>query len=145
MTTRKKATDVVAEENNTVAEVSSDVVEEKTQEQENAEKIISGPTKQKFQPVSAAFIDEESNTIGSRAAAAKKVTATDATKEKPKKDEDEVAIFSPRHIHAGRSMGIPSLHFGFNIMDKKSADIWLNLKKDVRLATPEEVAKHYKV
>lgn len=147
MTTKKKATDQVAEDNDIVADIVSDLVEEvveDTVEQSNADKVISGPKQERRTPVSGTVTDDD-GVIGSRGANKRQAAKVVEKEETPKVDPDKVAVWSPRHIHAARSMGVPSLQPGYNFMNRKQADIWISLKKDVREATPSEVAKHFGV
>ena len=55
------------------------------------------------------------------------------------KDNDTVAVFAAGHISQAKW---GELSKGYNIIKKEAADYWL-AHRTVRLATPEEVAKHY--
>lgn len=57
--------------------------------------------------------------------------------EKPK--DDKVAIFSERNIFWN---GVGEIVKGYNIVTKEVSEKWLTHNK-VRIATPQEVAKHY--
>ena len=68
----------------------------------------------------------------------------------PRKDEDQkakkvdnpkekVAIYSKGNIHWN---GVGTLEKGYNIVTKEASVKWLT-RKNVREATPQEVAKHY--
>lgn len=56
-----------------------------------------------------------------------------------KAKEDKVALFSKRDIHWSE---VGQLIKGYNIVTKEVSEKWLTHKM-VRLATPEELAKHY--
>lgn len=117
-----------------------------SQEDTNRDNTIKGPVKKDRSPNSSVENVEtpEGSTVGSRAASRKsKKQDPDIVVEKEVVEEDKVAIWSPRPIHASRSLHIPSLESGFNIVTNDQAKKWMKLKKDVRLATPEEVAAHY--
>jgi len=54
---------------------------------------------------------------------------------------NKVALYADNNKHSGdKKMG--SLKVGYNIVTKEVADWWL-IKKGVRLATPNELARHY--
>ena len=55
------------------------------------------------------------------------------------KPKEKVAVFSNGSIYWN---GVGSLEKGYNIITKEASVQWLT-RKNVRLATPEEVAKHY--
>ena len=57
------------------------------------------------------------------------------------KSAETVAVYSPRNIYW---QGIGRLSKGYNIMTKDKADMWITMDQ-VRLATPQEVAKEYEV
>ena len=57
------------------------------------------------------------------------------------KDDGTVALFAAGNISQAKW---GELSKGYNIVDKEAADFWL-AHRTVRLATPEEVAKHYGV
>lgn len=57
-------------------------------------------------------------------------------KAEPKK---KVAIYAARNLHWS---SVGDLKIGYNIVTKEESEKWLS-HKAVRLATPEEVAKHY--
>jgi hypothetical protein len=55
------------------------------------------------------------------------------------KDNDTVAVFAEGNISQAKW---GELKKGYNIIKKETADYWL-AHRTVRLATPEEVARHY--
>ena len=55
------------------------------------------------------------------------------------KPKEKVAIYSKGNIHWS---GVGTLEKGYNIVTKEESVKWLT-HKNVRQATPEEVAKHY--
>lgn len=55
------------------------------------------------------------------------------------KTKEKVAIFSSGNIHWN---GVGTLEKGYNIVTKEESVQWLT-RKNVREATPQEVAKHY--
>ena len=59
----------------------------------------------------------------------------------PKEDPDVVALFSEGNMFQEKW---GELSKGYNIVKKEYADKWLQFKQ-VRIATPEEVAKYYGV
>jgi len=61
--------------------------------------------------------------------------------DKPKMEnpKEKVAVYSKGNIYWN---GVGSLEKGYNIVTKEASVKWLT-KKSVRVATPEEVAKHY--
>lgn len=61
--------------------------------------------------------------------------------EAKKKDDGTVAIFAEGNMYQNKWGEIVK---GYNIVKKEAADFWL-LHRTVRLATPEEVAKHFGV
>ena len=56
-----------------------------------------------------------------------------------KKKEKDSAVYSTRNIYWS---GVGTLNIGYNILTKEDADKWLT-RKSVRIASPEEVARHY--
>jgi hypothetical protein len=67
---------------------------------------------------------------------------TQETEEKAKKisqPKEKVALFSLGNIHWN---GVGSLEKGYNIVTKEESVQWLT-RKNVREASPQEVAKHY--
>lgn len=59
-----------------------------------------------------------------------------------KKDQSpkkKIAVYASRNLHWSE---IGELKTGYNIVTKEESEKWLS-HKAVRLATPEEVAKHY--
>ena len=58
-----------------------------------------------------------------------------------KETPNRVALYSDNNKHSiDRKMG--SLKVGYNIVTKEAADWWLT-NKGVRIATPNELARHY--
>jgi hypothetical protein len=57
-------------------------------------------------------------------------------KEKP---QEKVALYSIKNLHWS---GVGSLERGYNIVSKEDSEKWL-VRRDVRIATPDEVAKFY--
>jgi len=53
--------------------------------------------------------------------------------------DDKVALFSERNIFWN---GVGEVVKGYNIVTKEVSEKWLTTNK-VRIATPQEVAKHY--
>lgn len=68
--------------------------------------------------------------------------------DKPKKskkikiEDDTVALFSNGSIYQAKW---GELAKGYNVVSKEAAEYWLTHTSRVRLATPDEVAKHYGV
>lgn len=56
-----------------------------------------------------------------------------------KKKEKDSAVYSTRNIYWS---GVGTLSIGYNILTKEDADKWLT-RKSVRIASAEEVARHY--
>jgi hypothetical protein len=54
---------------------------------------------------------------------------------------DKVALYSSRNVFWD---GVGRVSKGYNIMTKDKADKWLT-KDHTRIATPEEVAKEYRI
>lgn len=52
---------------------------------------------------------------------------------------EKVAVYSVKNLHWGE---IGDLTVGYNIVSKEASEKWLTLGH-VRMATPQEVAKHY--
>jgi len=55
-----------------------------------------------------------------------------------KKDKDS-AVYSTRNIYWS---GVGTLNVGYNIVTQEDADKWIT-RSAVRIASPEEVARHY--
>jgi len=55
--------------------------------------------------------------------------------------DEKVAVFSSRNLFWN---GVGELNRGYTILPKEASEKWLS-HKAVRIATPDEVAKHYKV
>jgi hypothetical protein len=62
-----------------------------------------------------------------------------AKEKETKKPKEKVALFSIGNIHWN---GVGTLEKGYNIVTKEESVKWLT-RKNVREATPQEVAKHY--
>lgn len=61
-------------------------------------------------------------------------------KPKPVKESGEkIAIHSSRNIYWA---GVGEIKSGYNIVTREASEIWLT-RKQIRLATPQEIAKHY--
>jgi hypothetical protein len=60
-------------------------------------------------------------------------------KEVKAKAEEKIALFSERNIFWN---GVGEVVKGYNIVTKEVSEKWLT-HKSVRIATPQEVAKHY--
>ena len=58
--------------------------------------------------------------------------------ETKKKDKDS-AVYSKRNIHWN---GLGTLNIGYNIVTQEDAEKWIT-RSAVRIASPEEVARHY--
>jgi len=58
-----------------------------------------------------------------------------------KKDQpvEKVALYSVKNLHWN---GVGDLERGYNIVSKEDSEKWL-VRQDVRIATPDEVAKFY--
>lgn len=106
-------------------------------EEKKDDEVISSPEKESSDsPVSAIRVDQV-GAISSGGADKK----DKPSKKISEKEEDTVAVHSTKNIH---SSGLKSVYKGFNILSKKHADAWIAKKpNDIRLATPEEVAKAF--
>lgn len=63
-------------------------------------------------------------------------------KKRERSDKDEkVAVFSSRNLFWN---GVGELNYGYTILPKEISEKWL-LHKAVRIASADELAKHYKV
>lgn len=63
-------------------------------------------------------------------------------KSRERSDKDEkVAVFASRNLFWN---GVGELNYGYTILPKEVSEKWL-LHRAVRIATPDELAKHYKV
>lgn len=70
------------------------------------------------------------------------VEQTEMKKKRERPDRDEkVAVFSSRNLFWN---GVGELNKGYTILPKEVSEKWL-LHKAVRTASPDEIAKHYKV
>ncbi len=58
----------------------------------------------------------------------------------PENNKDRVAIYSPKNIFW---QGVGKITKGYNIVTQEKAELWVATMKDIRIATPEEVAKEY--
>lgn len=54
-------------------------------------------------------------------------------------DQERVALYSTRNLHW---LKVGNLKIGYNIVDKEASEKWLT-RKQVRIATPEELASYY--
>ena len=57
-----------------------------------------------------------------------------------KTDYEKVAVYSPRNMFM---YGLGSINKGYTIVSKEVAEQWINASTLVRLAEPDEVARHY--
>jgi hypothetical protein len=57
-----------------------------------------------------------------------------------KTDYDKVAVHSPKNLFM---YGLGKLDKGYTILSKEVAEKWLEASSVVRIAEPEEVARHY--
>jgi hypothetical protein len=57
----------------------------------------------------------------------------------PSKTNEKIAIHSTKNLHWER---VGQLKLGYNIVTKEASEKWLT-RKQVRLATPEELASYY--
>lgn len=55
------------------------------------------------------------------------------------KPQEKVALYSERNLHWS---SVGNLERGYNIVSKEDSEKWL-FRRDVRIATPDEVAKFY--
>jgi hypothetical protein len=103
---------------------------------EEGQKIITGPKKPK--PAKSSNIQQnDEKVLGSRAA--DRSFNKLITEEKPKKNNEKVAIWSNKNI---RWTGIGTLAKGYNIVTEEASEKWLD-KDGIRKATPEEVATYF--
>lgn len=66
-------------------------------------------------------------------------TPNESVDSKPQKKEKNSAVYSTRNIFWN---GLGTLKIGYNIVTGEDADKWVT-HKAVRIASPEEVARHY--
>lgn len=85
--------------------------------------VYGSNTKKEIIEVIMAWMPKEEETI-------------ETVKKEPKK---KVAIYALKNLHWNE---IGSLKTGYNIVTKEESEKWLS-HKAVRVATPEEVARHY--
>jgi hypothetical protein len=57
----------------------------------------------------------------------------------PIKTNEKIAVYSTKNLHWER---VGQLALGYNIVTKEASEKWLT-RKQVRLATPEELANYY--
>jgi hypothetical protein len=57
----------------------------------------------------------------------------------PSKTNEKIAIYSNKNLHW---VNLGQLTLGYNIVTKEASEKWLT-RKQVRLATPEELANYY--
>lgn len=56
------------------------------------------------------------------------------------KPTEKIALYSMKNLHWN---GVGDLEKGYNILSKEDSEKWLT-RRDVRIATPDEVAKFYR-
>jgi len=54
-------------------------------------------------------------------------------------DQEKVALYSTRNLHW---LKVGNLKIGYNIVDKEASEKWLT-RKQVRIATPQELSSYY--
>jgi hypothetical protein len=101
------------------------------------DEVISSPEKESSTPPVSAIQVGQTGAILSGGANKK----DKPSKKNSIKEDDTVAVHSTKNLH---SSGLKSVYKGFNIVSKKHADAWIAKRpNDIRLATPEEVAKAF--
>ena len=125
----------------TPEEVKEDVVEEPEAEtpavEEEDSKVISTPsTPKKGTKKRQAIKPVSDGVIGTSVQDDEKTKVTNKVKEV---SDSTVAIYSARNV---RWEGVGKINKGYNIVDKKEADLWIDKLEHVRLATPEEVSRN---
>ena len=106
-------------------------------EEKKDEEVISSPEKEYFNPPVSAIKVGQTGAISSGAANKK----DKPNKKDSVKTDNSVAVYSIKNLHAS---GLKTVYKGFNIISKEHANLWLEKRpNDVRLATPEEVAKAF--
>jgi hypothetical protein len=60
-------------------------------------------------------------------------------KKNKNKPQEKVALYSEKNLHWN---GVGNLERGYNIVSKEESEKWL-FRRDVRIATPDEVSKFY--
>jgi hypothetical protein len=125
----------------TPEEVKEDVVEEPEAEtpavEEEDSQVISTPsTPKKGTKKRQAIKPVSDGVIGTSVQDDEKTKVTNKVKEV---SENTVAIYSARNV---RWEGVGKINKGYNIIDKKEADLWIGKLEHVRLATPEEVSRN---
>ena len=133
---RKPRTKVVAEETS----VDNVSVQEAVVDNDEGQKVISGPKRAKAPRKSNTKVDED-GVIGSNAAdyALRNAPKPSAPAVKEQPNPEKVALWSAKNI---RWTGVGELSKGYNIVTKEAADKWLT-KTGIREATPKEVATYY--
>ena len=125
----------------TPEEVKEDVVEEPEAEtpavEEEDSQVISTPSTPKKETKKRQAIKPVSDgVIGTSVQDDQKTKVTNKVKEV---SDSTVAIYSARNV---RWEGVGKINKGYNIVDKKEADLWIGKLEHVRLATPEEVSRN---
>lgn len=106
-------------------------------EEKKDDEVISSPEREFSAPPVSAIRVGQTGAISSGGADRK----NKPSKNSSVKEDDTVAVHSTKNLH---SSGLKSVYKGFNIVSKKHADAWIAKRpNDIRLATPEEVAKAF--
>lgn len=106
-------------------------------EETKDDEIINSPEKESSVPAVPAINVGQSGAISSGGANRK----DKPSKNSAAKADDTVAVYSTKNLHAS---GLKSIYKGFNILSTAHADKWLAKRpNEIRLATPEEVAKAF--
>lgn len=103
-------------------------------EEKKEQVVITGPVQEAKAPAVSNLNSEKDGIIAS------KVADKPVAKKQNKAEADEkVAIWSPKNSYWE---GVGRVKTGYNIVTKEASVKWLT-RKDVRLATPQEVATYY--
>jgi hypothetical protein len=105
--------------------------------QEYSETVIQAPSKTRVAPRSNAHANDDG--VISVHSAEKNYPPVKAEKKDPEVESGQVAVYSAKNLHW---QGVGKLQPGYNILSKEVAAKWLT-NKNVREATPEEVATYY--
>lgn len=108
-----------------------------SQAEEYAETVIQAPSKTRLAPRSNAHANDDG--VITVHSAEKNYPPVKIEKETPKVENDQVAVYAEKNLHW---QGIGKLKPGYNIISREVAEKWLT-NKNVREATPEEVATYY--
>jgi hypothetical protein len=108
-----------------------------SQAEEYAETVIQAPSKTRLAPRSNAHANDDG--VITVHSAEKNYPPVKVEKETPKVENDQVAVYAAKNLHW---QGIGKLKPGYNIISREVAEKWLT-NKNVREATPEEVATYY--